>query len=99
MVCAKDSFIVELMMFSTLVHAISMVLDWKLLICVLFMDKVVHVFCDSSRARHTADPNLLSDADFRSACAHRTCDGQLSGGLKLKKTSYTSFELKFMSMH
>lgn len=42
------------------------------------MDKVVHVFCDSSRARHTADPNLLSDADFRSACAHRTCDGQLS---------------------
>ena len=98
MVCAKDSFIVELMMFSTLVHAISMVLDWKLLICVLFMDKVVHVFCDSSRARHTADPNLLSGADFRSACARPLCDGQLSGGWKFKRTSYISFEQKVMSM-
>ena len=84
MVCAKDSFIVELMMFSTLEHAISMAI-WKLLICVPFMDKVVHVFCDSSKARHTADPNLLSGADFRSACARPLCDGQLSGGWKLEK--------------
>ena len=98
MVCANDSFIVELMMFSMLEHAISMVMEaFRKLICVLFMDKVFHVFCDSSRARHTADPNLLSGADFRSARAHPLCDGQLSGGWKLIKTS--SFEQNFMSMH